>query len=170
MEPKKARLFVAALPDESTSRKLSEACSRWHRLNVPELRWTSPNQWHVTLAFLGLADPIEATRSLAALRTASCVGRLGPTTTALGKNSLVIPVSGLDRLAADVQVATTEIHREGNRVFFGHLTLARSRQQIPARWLGQPLIGDFPVEKVCLVRSHTLPEGARYEVLEWWPL
>jgi len=58
------RLFVAALPDKSTVDRLRGACGGWPRPTVAGLRWTGPDQWHVTLRFLGSVDPGEAAAAL----------------------------------------------------------------------------------------------------------
>ncbi len=47
-----ARLFVAALPPATVIDALAAATAR-ARGAAPELRWSRPVQWHVTLAFLG---------------------------------------------------------------------------------------------------------------------
>jgi len=53
-----ARLFVAALPPPAVVDALRGAV-RPLRLAAPGLRWSPPDQWHVTLAFLG---PVPAER------------------------------------------------------------------------------------------------------------
>ena len=165
------RLFVAALPDGSTVDRLREACGGWPRPKVAGLRWTGPDQWHVTLRFLGSIDPGEAAAALDGLGWAAAEARLGPATALLGRGVLMVPVGGLDGLAGAVAAATVDLGglRE-DRPFTGHLTLARSRGRVPAGWEGRPVVGAFPVAEVCLVGSETLSEGARYEVLGRWPL
>ena len=165
------RLFVAALPDKSTVDRLRGACGGWPRPTVAGLRWTGPDQWHVTLRFLGSVDPGEAAAALDGLGWAAAEARLGPVTALLGRGVLMVPVSGVDGLAGAVAAATVDLGGlPENRPFTGHLTLARSRGRVPAGWEGRPVTGAFPVVEVCLVRSETLPEGARYEVLGRWPL
>ena len=165
------RLFVAALPDGSTVDRLREACGGWPRPKVAGLRWTGPDQRHVTLRFLGSIDPGEAAAALDGLGWAAAEARLGPATALRGRGVLMVPVGGLDGLAGAVAAATVELGGFlEDRPFTGHLTLARSRGRVPAGWEGRPVAGVFPVAEVCLVRSETLPEGARYEVLGRWPL
>lgn len=55
-----------------------------------------------------------------------------------------------------------------------HLTLARFRIPVPLKG-GLPEVDTtgldvFPVEEIHLFRSHLSPKGARYEVLETFPL
>jgi 2'-5' RNA ligase len=82
---------------------------------------------------------------------------------------LVVPVAGLDALAAAVVAATAGLGRPpDDRPFRGHLTLARARRGASVRGLAGQLAGDevaaaFPVREVRLVRSHLGPHGARYE-------
>ena len=75
-----------------------------------------------------------------------------------------LPVDGLERLAAAVDLAFTGLGRDpDHRPFRGHLTLARGKGvrglRVPA--LAGPM--DWPVESVSLVRSHLGSGGARYE-------
>ena len=165
------RLFVAALPDMATVDLLRDVCGGWPRPETVGLRWTRPDQWHVTLRFLGLVDPEEAAAALDGLGSASAEAKLGPVTMLLGRGALTVPVGGLDVLAGEVAAVTADLRgsRE-DRPFIGHLTLARSRHRVPFKLTGQPVAGAFPVADICLVRSETLPEGARYEVLGRWPL
>ena len=165
------RLFVAALPDGATVDGLREACGGWPRPKVAGLRWTGPDQWHVTLRFLGSIDPGEAAAALDRLGSAVTEARLGPATALLGQSVLMVPVGGVDGLAGAVAAATVDLGGlPEDRPFTGHLTLARARGRVPVGGAGRPVGGAFPVAEVCLVQSETLSKGARYEVLGRWPL
>ena len=165
------RLFVAALPDGATVDGLRETCGGWPRPKVAGLRWTGPAQWHVPLRFLGSIDPGEAAAALDRLGSAVTEARLGPATALLGQSVLMVPVGGVDGLAGAVAAAPVDLGGlPEDRPFTGHLTLARARGRVPVGGAGRPVAGAFPVAEVCLVRSETLPEGARYEVLGRWPL
>ena len=156
------RLFVAAWP----SVEVADALTGLPRPEAPGLRWTRPDQWHVTLRFLGEADPDEATAALDELAATPAVAELGPATRLLGKRVVVAAVAGLDDLAASVVAATAGVGEPPEeRAFTGHLTLARSKGPVPPGAVGTPVAGSFPVDEVCLVRSRTLPEGAAYETL-----
>ncbi len=156
------RLFVAAWP----SVEVADALAGLPRPEAPGLRWTRPDQWHVTLRFLGEADPDEATAALDELAAAPAVAELGPATRLLGKRVVVAAVAGLDDLAASVVAATAGVGEPPEeRAFTGHLTLARSKGPVPPGAVGTPVAGSFPVDEVCLVRSRTLTEGAAYETL-----
>ena len=161
------RLFVAVWPSE----EVGEALARLPRPEAPGLRWTRPDQWHVTLRFLGESDPDEAAGALADLAAQSAVAELGPATRLLGKRIVVVPVDGLDDLAGTVVAATAGLGEPPeDRPFTGHLTLARARGPVPPGTGGTPITGGFPVGEVSLVRSRTLPEGAVYETLERFSL
>ena len=156
------RLFVAAWP----SVEVADALAGLPRPEAPGLRWTRPDQWHVTLRFLGEADPDEATAARDELVAAPAVAELGPATRLLGKRVVVAAVAGLDDLAASVVAATAGVGEPPEeRAFTGHLTLARSKGPVPPGAVGTPVAGSFPVDEVCLVRSRTLTEGAAYETL-----
>jgi len=161
------RLFVAVWPSD----EVLDALAALPRPEAPGLRWTRPDQWHVTLRFLGEAEPDVAAGALGALAAEPTVAELGPVTRLLGNRIMVAPVAGLDELAAAVVDATDEVGEPpGDRAFTGHLTLARTKGPVPPGTAGTPIAGTFPVEQVCLVRSRTLSEGAAYETLERFSL
>jgi RNA 2',3'-cyclic 3'-phosphodiesterase len=162
------RLFVAVWPPEAVLDTLDALA----RPQVDGLRWTARDQWHVTLRFLG---PVEATEPvLAALSEAPAVAptsaEMGPAVARFGQRVLHVPVTGLAELAASVIAATAHIGRPpDDRPFHGHITLARvaNRARVDLRPLtGTAVTGRWPVESVCLVRSHLRSTGARYEVVE----
>jgi 2'-5' RNA ligase len=83
----------------------------------------------------------------------------------------VVPVRGVDELAASVAAATKGLgsHRE-RRHFHGHITLARlSRRARPARALGLRFDATFDVDEIALVASTLTPDGARYDTIATWP-
>jgi 2'-5' RNA ligase len=154
------RLFVAVWPPTDVVARLASL----PRPAVRGVRWTTPDQWHVTLRFLGEADPHEWTVALRSVRW-------GPPPEAvvaadsvrLGRDVLCLPVAGLDGSAAAVD-PTPE------RPFKGHLTLARRRHgRLPVGvTLGDP--ARWPVTEVTLVASRLRSTGAEYEVLERTPV
>lgn len=162
------RLFVAVWPSAEVAGGLEAMARPEH----PSVRWTTPDQWHVTLRFLGevaehelaaLVQALDALRSQSRRRVT-----LGPTTARLGPHVLMVPVSGLDDLGRAVVDATRAFGQlPDDRPFTGHLTLARGRGRhaVPAALAGQPGGGSWPVTEVALVRSHLGSSGARYETL-----
>jgi 2'-5' RNA ligase len=161
------RLFIAARPSAAAVAVIE----RLPRPEAPGVRWLATDQWHVTLRFLGEADPDAAATALAALVAAPAEAVVGPVTRLLDDTVLVVPVAGLDRLAAAVVAATTGVGElPEDRPFVGHLTLCRFREGPPPGAVGAAVSAAFSVEEVVLARSRTLPGGAVYEVLERFPL
>ena len=156
------RLFVAVwLPYEVVN-----TVAALDRPEVPGLRWTTQDQWHVTLRFLGRVDDALVEPLADALPSGPAPAvTLGPTTRRLGRSILVAPVRGLDDLAAAVLAASSPlVPAEEARPFHGHLTLARAGRgtSVPSSLVGVPLAGAWTARRVSLVRSETRPDGARY--------
>ena len=161
-----ARLFVAVWPPS----EVADALAALPRPVLPGLRWTTPDQWHVTLRFLGTVavdDAVEAFRRIELGRPA--VATLGPVVGRFGSRVLQVPVTGLEALAAATVGATAALGKApADRSFTGHLTLARVRRPgaVDLRPLtGAPVSGRWVVGELTLVRSHTAAAGARYQVL-----
>jgi 2'-5' RNA ligase len=153
---------------------VAAAVAALDRPDLPAVRWTSPEAWHVTLRFLGGVAPElvpGVAGALGALRgLAPVVAELGPVTRRLGPSVLVVPVAGLDGVAAvvDGALAGAGVAPDG-RPFRGHLTVARARGRasLPRGVAGAPLAGRWVVDEVTLVESHLGgARGSRYEVLE----
>lgn len=150
------------------------------RPHQPGVRWTTEDQWHITLRFLGEvadADVPGLVDALAALEEAEpAEARLGPASERLGREVLMVPVEGLDELAREVVRVTEGYGRAAppRRPFRGHLTLARLRpaRSPAARAQPAPLAVDarWPVDEVALVRSTLTPQGARYATVARVPL
>jgi 2'-5' RNA ligase len=172
------RLFVAvSLPSDVT-----ELVSDLPRPDLASLRWTTEDQWHITLRFLGeveapsvVADALKAVP--ATLREAEIEdveAVLGAATAWFrGRQILHVPVAGLDTLARAVAMATAP-WGEGSDdpPFSGHLTLARvrRRQTGPANLAGTPISTEWSVREILLMSSTLGPGGSRYEVVARVPL
>ena len=162
------RLFVAVWPPDDVLDRIEGL----PRPDVPGLRWTHREQWHVTLRFLGqVPEPGPVGEALAAVASSSAPAEavLGPRVDRFGRRLLHLPVSGLDRLAPAVVSATSGMGRPpDDRPFAGHVTLARvaDRKSVDLRPLtGAGVSGRWPVNEIVLVRSDLSPAGARYEVV-----
>ena len=163
--PVTERLFVAAWPDAATAAALRE-------LPRPELdgvRWVVPEQWHVTLRFLGDCDRELVAARLAAATLPSARARLGPAVGWLGRQ-VVVPVVGVDELAAAVHRATVGVGEPPRPRFRGHLTLARVRRDATPSLVGHRVSGAFDVDAVALVGSELSPSGARYTTIATYPI
>jgi 2'-5' RNA ligase len=162
------RLFVAVWPPA----EVTQALASLDRPDRRGLRWTTPDQWHVTLRFLGsMEDAEEGKRALDGAVPVAAPGQpvaiAGPAVAPLGPSILCVPVAGLEDIAASVVAATAGIgERPPERPFRGHITLARARRGVDVRALaGQPFSAAWPVTELTLVASETRPSGARYRVV-----
>jgi 2'-5' RNA ligase len=146
------------------------------RPGIDGLRWTGRDQWHVTLRFLGpVADVAPAADALAALEgVGPLTAVLGPAVERFDQRVLHMPVGGLEPVAVAVAGATGHLGKPPDAgPFHGHLTLARVAKHAKVdlrRLVGAPMEARWPVDAVCLVESHLSPAGARYEVLDRFPL
>jgi 2'-5' RNA ligase len=172
------RLFVAVWPPP-------EIMTALHDLRRPDtagVRWTTFDQWHVTLLFLGPVDdpdPVVAALDVALDRwPGPVVARIGPCVERLGREVLCLPIAGLEDLAGAVNRALGPLvppsktrDRDLARSFRGHLTLARGRRGADLRPLaGEGLDESWLVDQVTLVASTLRPSGATYEVIGRRPL
>jgi RNA 2',3'-cyclic 3'-phosphodiesterase len=156
------RLFVAVTPPPEVLDRVAEL-ARPEREGV---RWTTPDQWHVTLRFLGdVSDPEPVEAALRAVRWPAARMRIGPGVASLGRHAVVLPVAGLEELARLAAESTVAFAEPEQRPFRGHLTLARVRRGSPAPLTGERFEAEAEVEAVALFRSRLHPEGARYEEL-----
>lgn len=158
------RLFVAVWPPP----EVLDALARLDRPEAGGVRWTRRESRHVTLRFLGeVDDPTPIAAALDAAPLAPADAEVGPRVTSFGRGVLVVPVAGLDRLAAAV-ADPPEIRAvaDAGLRFRGHVTLARARRGGDVRPLaGGRVAARFGVGSVALVRSTPGGGGHRYEVV-----
>lgn len=181
------RLFVAITPPAGARAEL-EALAAPLRPAWPELRWTSLDAWHVSLAFLGEVDE----GILSALRTRleraahrhPClelsIGGAGAFSAAAKARVLWAGITDdqgdLDALAMSVAAAARRAGApppDERRRYKPHLTLARCRAPADVRPLVQAL-ADFAgtrwqATEIHLIRSY-LEVRPRYEIAGSWPL
>ena len=163
------RLFVAVWP----SAEMLDAIAAFERPEVRGLRWTTPDQWHVTLRFLGECDVEEALAAFRTIDARAAEVTMGPATGRFGRRILHVPTEGLLSLATATVAATAGVGEPPDpRPFAGHLTLARSRRGDTdlRTFAGLPLAGRWTASEVTLVASHLGPGGALYEIVESLPL
>jgi 2'-5' RNA ligase len=184
-------MFVAVVPPEDALEDLAEFLGPRQEAG-PGLRWTLPEQWHLTLAFMPDVsdrhlDDLSARLTRAAARRRSFGARLagaGAFPNPARAKVLYVGVEtaadreDLPRLATGVRAAAAKAGADpqGGR-FTAHLTLARSGRSIEAtRWLRVLDAYRGPAwraEEVALIASH-LGEGPRnrprYEVVETFRL
>jgi 2'-5' RNA ligase len=179
------RLFVAITPPADVVAELHLRTSELREL-APGLRWSRPEQWHLTLAFLG--EVSDETLPELTTRLGRAAGRHPPLALALsgggrfGNRVLWTPVTGdrtgLGRLVDSVRAA---VRRSGlpieDRPYRPHLTLARSDGSTDLRPLVSALASvegrQWVADRLHLVRS-TLGAGlagtALHEPVDGWAL
>ena len=155
------RLFVAVWPPEDVMASLRDLPRR------DGVRWTSEDQWHITLRFLGNdTEPEGVIDALSSIEQAPVDVQVGPATKKLGPGVLMLGARGLDDLAKEVHDATEQVVPiTERRPFRAHLTVARAhtRGQIPKSLEGMPFDARWTATSFALVRSQTKPTGAVYE-------
>jgi len=162
-----ARLFIAVWPPEEVVAELSTL----HRKDQRGVRFVHPDNWHITLRFLGEADPDEVIDALDGTPFTAAPARLGPAVDVISERALVVPVDGLDALAERVTDRTSHIGERPHKRFVGHLTLARVKSHVPMpRVLGGLISATFDVDEIALVQSRLDPDGAHYDTIETWPV
>jgi RNA 2',3'-cyclic 3'-phosphodiesterase len=162
------RLFVAAWPSADLSARLATL----PRLDERGVRPVAPANWHITLRFLGEIEPddVQEVRHRldhAALAATDAV--LGPRVERLGRGQLVIPVAGVDDLAAAVRESTCGIGLPDQHRFAGHLTVARTKHDARSALFGTPFHATMPIDEIALVESTLEPTGAVYATIASFP-
>ena len=174
-----ATLFVAVVPDEVAVDELRTRVAP-AREAVPELRWTDPLDWHVTLAFLGAVPETAVDHLVERLARATDRHRVGalrcggggafarPSAARVLWVRLTGDVDGLRTLARSVQAAA---RRSGappadeGPPYRPHLTLARSRKPLDLRRLVERIDGEGPPWPGTDVRLMRSMPGRPYEAL-----
>lgn len=185
------RLFTALVPPEGAAEHLDEFLAP--RREAAAFRWSSPEQWHVTLAFMGEAhdrhlDDLADRLARAARRRTPFTVRVaggGAFPHPAGARVLFADLDldpeardELDRLATGARAAAVKsgVPVDGAR-FRPHVTLARLGHPAEVsnwvRLLDSYSGPEWVVEDIALVASH-LGEGPRrrprHEVLETFSL
>lgn len=178
------RLFVAVEVPEVVKRSVAAAIEPWEQL-FPNARWLPPEDWHITLKFLGATErgllpwveetigavasahaPIEA--QLASLGAFPTSGRARVLWAGVDD-----PEDRLAELVTDLEAALAEEFPVEVRRFHPHLTVARSEPplSLPDRFAETPCAsGPFGIDRLVLYRSHLQRPRPRYEALRSFPL
>jgi len=178
------RCFAAVPIGEALRSQLAAAVETWKaRPDLEGLRWTDPDGWHVTLAFLGAvnADGIDDIRATIAgvaagsqaleLETGGVGGFPSTRRARVAWYGVADPEGGLAEIAARLR---GELGMDTSASFRAHLTLARARGE-PVdlstwRRAATEPSGVMRVTAIELLRSHLGGGPARYEVLSTAPL
>ena len=181
------RCFVAVPLDEALRSALAGAVAGL-RAGHQELdagwRWSQPDQWHITLAFLGATSPASRNQLEDALRRVATgchafwlpTGGLGVFPTPRAARVLWYGVDDPEgRLRQLAEELRREISPDAPASFHPHVTLGRARHRH-----GSPVAdllrsarmpaGRLRVDQAVLFRSHLGGGPARYEALAVTPL
>ncbi|HTJ00003.1 MAG TPA: RNA 2',3'-cyclic phosphodiesterase [Dongiaceae bacterium] len=187
------RLFLAvALPDAIRA-ELRRAQSQLRRDAPPGAwRWTRPEQFHVTVKFLGDIPP-EQLGWLEAAVTVVCAGFPALTLTAQGIGYFPSPAKPrvIWAGATDAGNQLAELHRQLDTAlrplnpaappekFRGHITLGRIKPGFHGRWekmrerasrLQEQHFGTWHATAVDLMRSELTAEGTRHILVHRHPV
>ncbi len=183
-EARPLRLFVAVDVPDAVRDVVARAIAPW-RERFPRARWVPPENWHVTLKFLGSTWPrlldgvVEAVGQAATAR-----GPLETSLTGLGAFPSVrrarVLWAGLEdqdrrfaQLARAVEDALASEFKPEARAFTPHLTVARSDPpiELPGEFAATALRSKaFVIDRLVLYRSHLQRPAPRYERLREFPL
>ncbi len=177
--------FVAIDPTDAERHELAaalDAASPGSRLPGRRVR---PENWHLTLRFLGPLDDMMLDRVVRELDEAitgvptdlSCTG-LGAFPRAARATVLYVgvedPTGTLDALAATCEAACRDVGLDPEeRSFTPHITLARLRPPVDVRRTFERF-GEFRsrirADRVSVMRTHAGRGGVRYETIDTIPL
>lgn len=184
-EAKPLRLFAAVdIPDKAKA-EIERAVEPWRDL-LPTARWVRPENWHVTVKFMGrtyprLVDWVHESCRAAASRIRPFRVELDgvgvfprPTSARVFWIGLDDEDGGLSALASALDRELEKEFPPEKRGFTAHLTVARFNPtvKVDPDQLGRTMLepSPFRVGELVLFRSHLSPRGARYEPLERFPL
>ena len=186
--PEKLRLFIAIPIPEPVRDEIIRVQQELQPL-VPRsvVRWTKPDQFHLTLRFLGDV-PADGVEDLKQLVNAVCRNARPVSLRAEGVGFFPNPHSPrviwvgindgegcLMDLQKQIETAVGPFSAEpGERNFTGHVTLGRLKNPRPAdtrdlaaraQSLEKRLFGEWPAHEIEIIRSELSPAGARYTSL-----
>ena len=182
-EAKPLRLFVAFDVAEDVRSSLAEAAAPLRdKLGG---RWPPPENWHLTLKFLGATWPRlvgwvrESCRGVAAERERFEISVRGLGAFPNERRARVLwaglsdPEGRSTAIAKALDDALSKEFAPEKRAFTPHLTIARFQPPVA---VGEALAGvevagrPFTVDRIVLYRSHLGRPAPRYEPLEEFPL
>jgi RNA 2',3'-cyclic 3'-phosphodiesterase len=187
------RLFVAiALPETVRDEILRAQRELQPLVSREAARWTRPDQFHLTLRFLGNV-PVEAVEELKQSIEAVCRNASPLALRAQGAGFFPNPrfarviwvgihsqENQLIDLQEQIETAVSPFSGEpGEKNFAGHVTLGRLKNPRPgdvrdlaarAQMFDAQLFGSWTAQNVEIIRSELSSGGARYTLLAAFPL
>ena len=178
------RLFLAAEAPLAAVDVVSAAVRPW-RESFPTARWIPPENWHVTLKFLGrtaarLTPWLEETvAAIAGVHPSATLKVHGLGAFPSTQRARVLwagiddPAGVLTGLVADLETGLAEAFRLEVRRFHPHLTVARSEPplRLPEAYAEAALESEtFVVDRVVLFRSHLGGRSPKYEPMRTFAL
>lgn len=163
-------LFSALLPPEEVVESLRGELDRLGAWVDDELRWSTPDRWHITLGFYGKHDdPAEHVELLTHRLRGSVAPRVWLDGAGMFPGVLWLGVGGegLTELALDAGA------EQGGRPYRPHLTLGRLRKAERTPWeqrLTGYRSGSWTASEAVLMRSDRAEGGPVYRVIERFQL
>jgi 2'-5' RNA ligase len=181
------RCFVGVPIGEPLDRELRAALGALKAATsaeADELRWIDPQEWHLTLAFMGPIPEAEIPRLVEAISEVAAnhapfaipTGGLGAFPSRREVRILWYGLADRSRRLAELAIAVRiAVDTETSSPFRAHLTLARALGDrgvsVPSPTWKVPMpAGQLAVEELVLYRSHLGSGPARYEILASAPL
>lgn len=167
------RLFFALWPDTQTRESLQRVN---HLIRAQGLKAVRPDNYHVTLVFLGNVDDATALLLNQHIDDIS-VKAFELTFDQLSywrrPRVLCLTCSRFGAEAVELAAALDEQARAcglptDTRPYTPHLTMARHVRHTPPEINFEPVV--WRAESFCLVESCSEPDGVVYRVLQQWPL
>jgi 2'-5' RNA ligase len=186
LSTERIRLFVAARIPEGHLDQLDDQVAGL-RSKLTNARWTTPENQHLTLKFLGSTpvdhlDAVCRTCEMVASGHAPAELRLTDLGAFPTRSRVRVLWVGVDDSSNVLQAVAKDLDRAYESIGFAsegrdyspHLTVARFKLPVPLK-SGFPSIdtsgiGPFSFDELTLFRSHLSPKGARYEVVKTFPL
>jgi 2'-5' RNA ligase len=178
------RLFVGLAVSKAVKESL-EALTLRLRAKDDGLRWSTPEQWHVTLVFLGEVEDAARTalvRELKSVRQKALTLRMERVGIFERAGILHAEVEVSAELLRLYEAVAAVVRRCGleveERPYRAHITLARARNREGRKTIErlrraaeqQRLRASWSVEEFLLYESQLSPGGSRYVVLERFAL
>ena len=187
----KLRLFAAVEVPESVRNEMIRVQRELKPLALGDVRWTNPEQLHLTLKFLGNV-PASSVAALKNVMAEACAGARPFLLRARGigffpnERSPRVVWAGIEddeNILAGLQMRVGQLlapfaEKPGGEKFHAHATLGRfqkyrrhkTERLLPrAPALGGHVFGEWRVEEVTLFRSELSPNGARHTRVAAFP-